>query len=69
MGGDNDTSAVVDTIGRVRGIRVIDPSIFPEIPSEPPNLTVIMLAEYLSAAWLGNSRNEVLAPSDIQHAS
>jgi choline dehydrogenase len=42
---------VVDGIGRVRGIerlRVIDASIFPEIPSTPINLTVIMLAERLA---------------------
>jgi choline dehydrogenase len=51
MGGDRDANAVVDGMGRVRGVerlRVIDASIFPEIPSTPINLTVIMLAERLA---------------------
>ncbi len=71
MGGDRDDRAVVDHMGRVRGVdglRVIDASIFPEIPSEPVNLTVIMLAEYLSAAWLGDPSHQVLTYTGKQHA-
>jgi choline dehydrogenase-like flavoprotein len=52
MGGDQDASAVVDWLGAVRGVedlRVVDASIFPEIPSTPTNLTVIMVAEYIAA--------------------
>jgi choline dehydrogenase len=52
MGGDGDSSAVVDPLGVVRGIQglsVVDASIFPEIPSAPTNLTVIMAAEYIAA--------------------
>ncbi|WGD49093.1 GMC family oxidoreductase N-terminal domain-containing protein [Bradyrhizobium sp. CB1650] len=52
MGGDDDPDAVVDPTGAVRGVAnlwVIDASIFPEIPSTPINLTVIMLAEHLAA--------------------
>jgi choline dehydrogenase len=48
MGGPADPWAVVDSAGAVRGIsglRVVDASIIPEIPSAPTNLTVIMLAE------------------------
>lgn len=55
MGGDNDTGAVVDAAGRVRhvqGLRMVDASIFPEIPSTPTNLTVIMLAEHIAASLL-----------------
>jgi choline dehydrogenase len=51
MGGDADEDAVVDRSGQVRhmrGLRVIDASIFPEIPSEPINLTVIMAAEHIA---------------------
>ena len=43
-GGDADPQAVVDGMGRVRHVqdlRVVDASIFPEILSEPINLTVI----------------------------
>lgn len=53
MGGEGDDSAVVDAIGkvyRVQGLRVIDASIFPEIPSTPTNLTTIMLAERIAMA-------------------
>jgi choline dehydrogenase len=52
MGGDQDASAVVDWLGAVRGVedlRVIDASIFPDIPSAPTNLTVIMAAEHIAA--------------------
>ncbi len=51
MGDDSDSSAVVDSLGVVRGIqglRVVDASIFPEIPSAPTNLTVIMAAEHIA---------------------
>jgi len=52
MGGDGNSAAVVDSLGVVRGIqglRVVDASIFPEIPSAPTNLTVIMAAEHIAA--------------------
>lgn len=55
MGGDKDESAVVDEVGQVRdlrGLHVIDASIFPEIPSEPINLTVIMAAEHIAARMI-----------------
>jgi choline dehydrogenase len=51
MGGDQDGSAVVDALGVVRGVhglRVVDASILPEIPSAPTNLTVIMAAEHIA---------------------
>jgi choline dehydrogenase len=51
MGDDRDSSAVVDSLGVVRGVqglRVVDASIFPEIPSAPTNLTVIMAAEHIA---------------------
>jgi choline dehydrogenase-like flavoprotein len=58
MGGDQDASAVVDWLGAVRGVeglRVIDASIFPEIPSTPIKPTVIMAAEHIAARLI--SRN------------
>jgi len=48
MGGPADPHAVVDSVGAVRGtsgLRVVDASIIPEIPSTVTNLTVMMLAE------------------------
>ena len=53
MGGEDDATAVVDSVGRVRGVqglRVVDASVFPEIPSAPTNLTTIMLAERIAAS-------------------
>jgi choline dehydrogenase len=58
MGGDQDASAVVDWLGAVRGVeglRVIDASIFPEIPSTPPNVTVIMAAEHIAARLIARN--------------
>ena len=51
MGGDEDTAAVVDAAGRVRGLsglRVVDASIIPNAVSVPINLTTIMLAERIA---------------------
>ena len=48
MGGPSDPQAVVDPVGAVKGVsglRVVDASIIPDIPSTVTNLTVMMLAE------------------------
>lgn len=48
MGGPAEPSAVVDTVGTVNGLaglRVVDASIIPEVPSTVTNLTTIMVAE------------------------
>jgi len=48
MGGPGSPSAVVDAVGAVNGVpglRVVDASIIPEIPSTVTNLTTIMVAE------------------------
>lgn len=60
MGADGDASAVVDTLGAVRGIgglHVIDASILPEIPSVATNLTTIMAAEHIAARVTDWSRS------------
>lgn len=52
MGSDADPTAVVDAWGQVRGVdglRVIDASIMPQVPSVPTNVTTIMLAEHVAA--------------------
>ncbi|MDQ0837012.1 GMC family oxidoreductase [Sphingomonas faeni] len=58
MGADADPTAVVDAWGNVRGIqglRVVDASILPEIPSVPTNVTTIMVAERIAARITGAS--------------
>jgi choline dehydrogenase len=50
MGGPGDRWAVVDAVGAVKGLsglRVVDASILPEVPSSAPNLTTIMVAEHI----------------------
>lgn len=54
MGPDDDPSAVVDQLGRVRGIdrlRVVDTSILPSVPSRGPACTAIALAEHLAGTF------------------
>jgi choline dehydrogenase len=51
MGAAGDPTAVVDEIGRVRGVHglhVVDASIMPDIVSAPTNVTTIMIAEAIS---------------------
>ncbi len=52
MGSETDPTAVVDRWGRVRGlsgVRVVDASIFPDVPSVPTNVTTVMVAERIAA--------------------
>jgi choline dehydrogenase-like flavoprotein len=52
MGPASDPRSVVDQGGRVHGIaglRVVDASVFPTMPSAPTNLTTIMLAEKIAS--------------------
>ena len=52
MGTDDEQDAVVDLQGRVRGVRgvrVIDASIFPDAVSTATNITTIAVAEHLAA--------------------
>ncbi|MDX2679229.1 GMC family oxidoreductase [Streptomyces sp. NY05-11A] len=54
MGPNSDPLAVVDQYCRVHGVdglRVVDASVMPRIPSAPPNLTCIALAERV-ARWM-----------------
>jgi 5-(hydroxymethyl)furfural/furfural oxidase len=55
MGRPDDPMAVVDTAGVVRGVqglRVVDASIFPVVPSANTNFPVLMAAEKISDAIL-----------------
>jgi GMC oxidoreductase len=52
MGGPRDPSAVVDVDGRVRsikGLRVVDASIWPDVPSVATAFPTMMLAERIAA--------------------
>lgn len=56
MGSDGDPRAVVDAVGRVRGIqnlRVVDASIFPDVPSVATNVPTLMAAEHIAATITG----------------
>ena len=55
MGADDDNEAVTDTTGRVRGaqgLRVVDASVFPQVPCANTNLPTIMTAEKIADAIL-----------------
>jgi 5-(hydroxymethyl)furfural/furfural oxidase len=58
MGSPDDTMTVVDTACRVRGVgglRVVDASVMPEVPSANTNIPTIMVAEKVADAILGGS--------------
>ncbi len=62
MGGDNDPTALVDSQRRVRGIaglRVVDASIWPDVPSVAMGFPSIMLAEHIvrSMMWQKPGQN------------
>jgi choline dehydrogenase len=72
MGGSADPGAVVDSVGAVKGLlglRVVDASIIPEIPSAPLNLTVIMLAERIyQRVYEAVMATETCAPAAAERA-
>jgi choline dehydrogenase len=56
MGGPQDEWAVVDESGAVRGVaglRVVDASIMPEVPSTVTNATTVMIAEHIARGVYG----------------
>jgi len=67
MGSASDPTAVVDTAGRVfgvSGLRVVDASIFPEIPNGNLNAPTVMTAEKMTDAILGTK-----LPPDVSGAA
>jgi choline dehydrogenase len=57
MGGPGDEWAVVDAAGAVHGLaglRVVDASIMPEVPSTVTNATTIMIAEHIARRVYGS---------------
>ena len=58
MGADGDPMAVVDPAGRVRGVaglRVVDASVFPVVPSANTNFPTLMTAEKMADAILAEA--------------
>jgi 5-(hydroxymethyl)furfural/furfural oxidase len=54
MGAPDDPGAVCDPGGRVHGyenLRVVDASLFPDLPRANTHLPVLMVAEHLAASW------------------
>ncbi|WP_250453962.1 GMC family oxidoreductase N-terminal domain-containing protein [Caballeronia sp. ATUFL_M2_KS44] len=59
MGGPQDRDAVTDTEGRVRGtqgLRVVDASLMPRLPSANTNIPTIMIAEKIADAMVAGRR-------------
>ena len=64
------SGAVVDSLGRVYGLRsimVVDASIMPFVPSAPTNLSTIMIAEHVARHWVGSSLEDASRPKDGNH--
>jgi choline dehydrogenase len=60
IGGDNDREAVLDSSFRVRGVRglrVVDASVFPRIPGFFVVMPIYMIAEKAADAILADARS------------
>ena len=72
MGGDGDAMAVVDTHGRVRGVRglrVVDASVMPRIVSGNTNWPTMMIAEKMADAIVRDASAERTETSQMQAAA
>ncbi|MFM0048043.1 GMC family oxidoreductase [Caballeronia grimmiae] len=70
MGGAHDRDAVTDTEGRVRGargLRVVDASLMPRLPSANTNIPTIMIAEKIADAMIAQRSASVASPLAAAH--
>ncbi|MDR5733837.1 GMC family oxidoreductase N-terminal domain-containing protein [Caballeronia sp. LZ025] len=70
MGGAHDRDAVTDTEGRVRGargLRVVDASLMPRLPSANTNIPTIMIAEKIADAMIAQRSTSVASPLAAAH--
>ncbi len=70
MGGAQDRDAVTDTQGRVRGtrgLRVVDASLMPRLPSANTNIPTIMIAEKIADAMVAQRGASVALPLAAAH--
>jgi 5-(hydroxymethyl)furfural/furfural oxidase len=70
MGGAHDRDAVTDTEGRVRGargLRVVDASLMPRLPSANTNIPTIMIAEKIADAMIAQRSVSVASPLAAAH--
>lgn len=71
MGAESDAGAVLDPLLRLRGeegVRVVDASVFPSMPTVNPMVTVLLVAERAADLITGRAEGETAAASarDVQ---